>query len=64
MKQLNKKVAAMMFAVGLGVTLSPAAFASCQGECYQEYKACLFDGGSTADCIDQRDYCYASCAGG
>lgn len=61
---MNKKIAALLFAMGLGVTASPLAFASCQGDCYRAYKACIADGIDQASCLEERDWCYASCAGG
>lgn len=60
---MNKKIAALLFAMGLGVSASPLAFASCQGDCYQEYKQCKNNGGTEADCRMYQEWCNEACAG-
>jgi len=60
---MNKKFAALLFALGVGVSASPLAFASCQGDCYQEYKRCKAYGGSETECRYWQEECNASCAG-
>lgn len=46
---MNKKVAALLFAIGLGAASSPA-LASCQFYCASDYGYCIDSGVPKAEC--------------
>lgn len=60
---MNKKIAALLFAMGVGVSASPVVMASCQGDCYADYRQCKLDGGTEADCRMYQEWCNDACAG-
>ena len=57
---MNKKLAMLLFSIGLGVASSPA-WASCEFYCAQAYRACINSGLPAADCEAERADCLASC---
>jgi hypothetical protein len=57
---MNKKLASLMFAIGLGVASAPA-FASCTYYCVSEYNACIAGGDDPATCQADRQMCLDAC---
>jgi hypothetical protein len=58
---MNKKIAALLFAVGLGATASQAIGASCGWDCLRAYQACVKNGTPELDCELDRLDCYDRC---
>lgn len=59
---MNKKFAALLFAIGLGVSASPAVLASCKGDCLMQYNECVAETGDTVSCGKMKTYCQAQCS--
>jgi len=57
---MNKKLALLLFAIGVGVTSAQAAD-SCGWTCLRTYQACVKAGTPTLDCELDREDCYARC---
>jgi hypothetical protein len=57
---MNKKLATLLFAIGLGTAAAPA-FASCAYWCEADYNTCLQRGFDPAQCEAQLDACYDAC---
>jgi hypothetical protein len=55
---MNKKLAILLFAIGVGATSAQAAD-SCAWTCLRTYQACVAAGGT--DCALDRLDCYAIC---
>jgi hypothetical protein len=55
---MNKKLALLLFAIGLGATSVQAAD-SCGWTCLRAWQACEAAGGT--DCYLEREDCYARC---
>lgn len=62
---MSKKIATMLFAIGLGSAASVSAFqqdmGSCAWSCLREYQACVAAGSSQSECTTARTDCYARC---
>lgn len=53
---MNKKFAALMFAIGLGAAAGPAFAWNCKEVCSEDYYYCVTNGGT--DCIAERIECW------
>ncbi|WP_296952155.1 hypothetical protein [uncultured Massilia sp.] len=58
---MNRKIALLMFAIGVGAASAPALAASCQGLCAAAYRSCISWGGDPATCEAEREECFAQC---
>ncbi|MGJ9420071.1 hypothetical protein ACHAC9_20310 [Massilia sp. CMS3.1] len=62
MSKMNKKLATLLFAIGLGVSASSAmAVGSCQWNCKLAYDACMKSGEDALQCDMDRLDCYSRC---
>lgn len=60
---MNKKLAMLMFAIGLGAAAAPA-LASCQYYCAVEHRACLASSTNPAEeCEPEYEACVDACGG-
>lgn len=57
---MNKKIAVLLFAIGLGASAAHAAD-SCGWSCLREYQACIKSGAAEIDCLDERLDCTSRC---
>jgi len=55
---MNKKVAALLFAIGLGAASSPVVAASCKFACAAEYNHCVDSGRPLEECTAERAECW------
>jgi hypothetical protein len=60
---MNRKLASLLFAIGLGVASAPA-FASCEYYCATEYRACMASGMDPASCQQDLAACRYDCGWG
>jgi hypothetical protein len=58
---MNKKIAALLFALGLGAASAQALALSCSGACLRNYQACVANGYPEAECDLARLDCYDRC---
>lgn len=54
---MNKKLALLLFAIGLGAASAPALADSCQSYCIRAYNYCLDHGGDYTTCTETFDQC-------
>ena len=59
---MNTKVAALLFAIGLGAASGPA-LASCEYYCSSDYRYCINSGAPAADCEAERTACLRDMCG-
>jgi len=59
---MNKKIATLLFAIGLGVAASPA-LASCEYYCATDYRVCVAGGTPAAECAAERTACLRDMCG-
>ena len=59
---MNKKLATLLFAIGLGAAAAPA-FASCEFYCASDYRACVAGGTPAAECAAERTACLRDMCG-
>ncbi|MCG2583071.1 hypothetical protein [Massilia sp. TS11] len=57
---MNKKLALLLFALGLGASSAYARLPDCEWNCYLEWKSCKAFGGT--DCDATRAECDAACS--
>lgn len=58
---MNKRLALLVFAIGLGAASAPALANSCQSYCIMAYNWCIDHGGDRDTCQDTFDHCMFSC---
>jgi hypothetical protein len=58
---MNKKLATLLFAIGLGATSAQAVADSCGWTCLRAYQACVNSGTAQLDCDLERLDCYDRC---
>lgn len=58
---MNRKLALLMFAIGVGTATAPAFAFSCAYYCSIERKACLSEGSTAAECNDVFQACMDGC---
>ncbi|MBD8566556.1 hypothetical protein IFU01_20045 [Oxalobacteraceae sp. CFBP 8763] len=62
---MNKKVAAFLFAIGVGSAATVSAFQQnmdqCGKDCSRVYRACLSSDTSPAQCLEERVACSDRC---
>ena len=58
---MNRKIALLMFAIGVGAASAPALAASCQGLCAAAYRNCISWGVDAATCTAEREECFEMC---
>ncbi|MES2130344.1 MAG: hypothetical protein V4463_23995 [Pseudomonadota bacterium] len=56
---MNKKLALLLLALGMGMSSAYARLPDCEWNCYLEWKACVNYGGT--DCAATRADCDAAC---
>ena len=59
---MNKKLATLLFAIGLGAAAAPA-FASCEFYCASDYRVCVAGGTAAAECAAERTACLRDMCG-
>jgi len=59
---MNKKIATLLFAIGLGAAAAPA-FASCEFYCASDYRVCVAGGWSVAECAAEHMACLRDMCG-
>ncbi len=59
---MNKKIAALLFAIGLGAASSPV-LASCEFYCASDYNQCIKSGMPSAECAAERTACLRDMCG-
>jgi hypothetical protein len=58
---MNKKLATLLFAMGLGLTSTQALAVSCGWACLRAYQACVASGTAELDCLLDRLDCTDRC---
>ena len=62
---MSKKLAVLLFAIGLGSAASVSAFqqdmGQCAWQCLRGYQACIANGYDESQCNMDRTDCYARC---
>jgi len=59
---MNKKLALLMFAIGLGATAAPAFADKCEAQCFRNRKACLAENINGPEFCEQRlQECLEAC---
>jgi hypothetical protein len=58
---MNKKLAVLLFAIGIGATSTQALADSCGWTCLRAYQACIKAGTPSLDCELDRLDCYDRC---
>jgi len=59
---MNRKIATLLFAIGLGAAAGPA-LASCEFYCATDYRVCIQNGWSVAECNAERMVCLRDMCG-
>ena len=59
---MNKKFAALLFAIGLGAASSPV-LASCEYYCASDYRVCVNGGTPAEECAAERTACLRDICG-
>jgi hypothetical protein len=57
---MNKKLATLLFAIGLGAASAQALAYSCF-DCHRQYQACIASGAAQADCAEAQILCNDLC---
>lgn len=55
---MNKKIAALLFAIGLGAPSSPSWAYDCKHYCAAGYRICIDSGRPEAECFAERAECF------
>jgi len=58
---MNKKLALLLFAIGLGATSAQALASYSCFTCHRQYQACIADGQPEADCAEAQILCNDLC---